>query len=375
MSDQWEILQARKATKLLKDVREDAFSVLFEPALCEFFIHPLDFFNGFDLIRISNHYSPPFMNFDYVSNGEQHYYLDGTDHAFQTLVRQGSVHITEDNVLAYIDMYFTYVYERGNSIVFIRDPQDTNFKGSDGMGVHFKALQKHQNLDVSWNEKRQIFVIKTPLLYQNKTHQGVVNVHQDGCIEVVKPLRVSFLDTPDIFEDIEYVHPKEDAILEQAYGLIEKTKTGKRLLDLMREKEIPVRVLGSCNYQAVATNLPMIYLFMPSAQYTADYHQALQLVGAMRDVEQILNAYPRPSHEEPEEVFYAVSHDKNLNLLLEICKMVEELDEQGIEDGVSAMRRIGIEDVYTGFKNNLSPEALLRVYETMMMKQGFLVKE
>ena len=373
MSDLWQILQARKATKLLKDVRDDNFPVLFEPSLCEFFTHPLEFFDGFDLIRISNHYSPPFMNFDYVSNGEQHYYLDGTDHAFQTLVRQGSVHITEDNVLAYIDFYFTYVYERGNSIVFIRDPQDTNFKGSDGMGVHFKALQQHKNLDVSWNADREIFVIKTPLLYQDKTHKGVVNVYPDGCIEVVKPLRVSFLDEPEMFEDVPLVHPKEEKILEQTRGLIEKTRTGKRLLDMMDENDVRVRVLGSCNYQAVATNKPEIFLFMPSAQYTADYHQALQLVGAMRDVEQILCAYPRPSWEEPEEVFFAVSYDKNLNLLCEICKMVEELDEQGIEEGTSAMRRIGIQAVYRGYKNGASPQEMLDIYIAMMEKQGFII--
>ena len=370
----WKQLDQVKANEFLSAVRQNDHSILFEPSLCEVFLHPLDFFDGYDLIRISNQYSPPFMIFDYVSNGDNHYYLDGSDHAFQTLVTQKSVRLTEDNVLDYIDMYFSYVYERGNSIVFIRDSQDTNFKGSDGMGNHFKAIQKMERVSVEWSDDENVFVIRTPLLYQDKTHEGIIHVAKNGRIDVLKPLEVSFLDAPVEHEGISMQHPKASEILRQARDLLVKTKTGKRLLDIADEKDVQIHIISSPNYQAITSNKPTIYLFMPAAQYTADYHQALQLGGALRDMEQVLGNFPRPSKDEQPEIYFAINYDKNLNLLCETCKIVEEFEELNMPEAVAAMRRLGIEDIYGGYKNNASPNEMLKIYERMMVKQGFILE-
>ena len=373
MNNQWKQLDQNDANAFLDAVRTPNHNILFDPSLCEVFLHPLDFFDGYDLLRISNTYSPPFALFDYVSNGDNHYYLDGSDHAFQTLCKQGSVRLTEDNVLDYIDLYFTYVYERGNSIVFIRDPQNTNFKGSDGMGNHFKAIQKHTSVRVEWSDDVDAFVIHAPLLYQDKTREGVIHVSKNGKIDVLAPLTVSFLDVPRGFEDVPINHPKADSIISQVRDLLVKTPTGKRLLDIADEKNIDIHLIGSPNYQAIVTNKPTIYLLMPAAQYTGDMHQALQLGGALRDMEQVLGGFPRPAKDEPPEVYFTINYDKNLNLLMEICKIVEEFEDINMPEAVSAMRRLGIESIYSGYKNEASPEDMLQIYIKMMTKQGFIL--
>ncbi len=370
MSSSWKQLQASDALTFLDAVRAQDHPLLFEPSLCDVFLHPLDFFDGYDLIRISNKYSPPFVLLDFMSNGENHYYLDGSDHAFQTVCKQGSVRLNAENVLQYIDFYFSYVYERGNSLVFIRDPQNTNFKGSDGMGVHFKAIQKHASVRVEWNEAEGVFVIRVPLLYQDKTREGVLHVDKaSGRINVLEPLSVRFLDAPQGYETLRYIHPHEASILEQTKTLLFKSGTGQRLIKIADEKDVVMRVLGSPNYQAFTSNKPMIYMLMPAAQHTADYHQALILAGALRDAEQILGNFPRPSFEEPPEIYFSINYDKNLNVLMEICKIVEELD---VPEALAAMRRIGIEDIYRGYKKGAEPDEMLQIYIAMMMKQGFI---
>ena len=368
MSSNWKQVKPDDAFQFLDAVRETDHSVLFEPSLCDVFLHPLDFFDGYDLLRISNTYAPPFVIMDYVSNGENHYYLDGSDHALQTLCTQGSVRLTEDNVLDYIDLYFSYVYERGNSIVFIRNPQNTNFKGSDGMGNHFKAIQKHTSVRVNWSDEDDAFVIHAPLLYQDKTREGVIHVAKNGRIDLIAPLKVSFLDAPRGVESIPIAHPKADDILRQMRDLLVKVPTGERLLKIADEKDVEIHVIGSPNYQAIATNKPTIYLFMPEAQFNADMHQALQLGGALRDMEQILGGYPRPSKDEDPQIFFAINYDKNLNLLMEICKIVEEFEEINIPEAVAAMRRIGIEDIYGGYKNNAEPDETHQIYIKMMKR-------
>ena len=372
MSTQWTQLDQNDANSFLDAVRVADHSILFEASLCDVFSHPLDFFDGYDLLRISNTYAPPFVILDFVSNGENHYYLDGSDHALQTLCTQGSVRLNEDNALDFIDFYFSYVYERGNSLVFIRDPQNTNFKGSDGMGNHFKAIQKHAAVRAEWSDDEDAFVIHAPLLYQDKTREGVIHVRKSGRIDVLEPLKVSFLDTPRGVEAVPLEHPKAEEIMPQVRDLLVKTPTGKRLLDIADDKNVSIHLIGSPNYQAITTNRPTIYLLMPSAQYTGDMHQALQLGGALRDMEQILGGFPRPSKDEPPEVFFAINYDKNLNLLMEICKIVEEFEELNMPEAVAAMRRIGIEDIYGGYKNNASPDQMLEIYVKMMTRQGFI---
>lgn len=374
MSNDWKSLSQKDALAFIDAVREPDNDILFDPALCAVFSHPLDFFDGYDLVRISNQYSPPFMLFDYVSNGENHYYLDGSDHAFQMLSAQGSVRLNADNVLHYIDMYFSYVYERGNSIVFIRDPRDMNFKGSDAMGSHFKAIEKHAGVTVEWNDADEVFIINSPLLYQEKTREGVIHVAKNGTIDVLAPLKVKFMDAPQAFDSIPLKHPKDDEILRQARDLLVKTKSGQRLIGMADKVGVEIRVCGSPNYQAVATNKPLLYLFLPAAQYNADYHQALQLAGVLRDAEQILGGFPRPSNDEDPAVFFAISYDKNLNLLMEICKIVGEFEALNMSEATNAMRRLGIEDIYSGYKNNASPEQMLQIYERMMIEQGFIIE-
>ncbi|MFK7839145.1 MAG: hypothetical protein AB8B83_02345 [Bdellovibrionales bacterium] len=373
MSSEWKQLPPQDALSFLDAVRVSDHSIFFEPSLCDVFLHPLDFFDGYDLVRISNMYAPPFAIMDFVSNGDNHYYLDGSDFALQTLCKQKSVRLNEDNVLDYIDLYFSYVYERGNSIVFIRNPQDTNFKGSDGMGNHFKAIQKHTSVRVEWNEEKGAFVINAPLLYQDKTREGIIYVSKTGQIDVISPLEVHFLDEPQEFETIPLKHSKDQEILRQARDLLVKAPSGKRLLDIADDMDVAIHIISSPNYQAFATNKPTIYLLMPDAQLTADMHQALQLAGALRDMEQILGGYPRPSRQEDDAVFFAINYDKNLNLLMEICKIVEEFEAINMAEAVTAMRRIGIEDIYGGYKNEASPDEMLQIYIRMMTKQGFIL--
>ena len=281
--------------------------------------------------------------------------------------------LTEDNVLDYIDLYFSYVYERGNSIVFIRDPQNMNFKGSDGIGVHFKAIEKHAQMSVKWSDDENAFIIKTPLLYQDETREGVIHVFKNGEIHVLAPLEVRFLDTLKEHDTIPLAHPLEKDILRQTRDLLGKTPSGERLLNIADEKNVSIRIIGSPNYQALTSNTPEIFLLIPAAQHSADMHQALQLGGALRDMEQIFGGFERPERGTDEAVFFSINYDKNLNILCEICKIVDEFEDLNMPEAIAAMRRLGIEDIYGGYKNAASPEQMLEIYIQMMTKQGFIL--
>lgn len=375
MTRPWTQLSDKDALEFLNAVREEDFRVFFEPSICEVFKHPLPFFHGYDLIRISNKYSPPFVLLDYISNGENHYYLDGSDAALQTICAQGSLSLDEENVLLYIDLYLSYVYERGNSLVYIDDPQRTGIRGSDAFAVHFQAIQQHQDAQVKWDAKTKNFEIQTPLLYQEKSTQSLVLVNKKGKIAIKEPIAVSFLEKPKSFDSISYIHPKEAGILEQCRTILAKTAAGKRLLDVAETCKIEIRVISSPNIQAVAYNKPYVHVFMPADQYTADYPVALALAGALNDVEQILRGYKRPSIDEDDEIYLAINYDKNLKLLVEICKIAEEFEQSNDLDAVIGLRRLGQQDLYAAYKQRASATALMRVYLATLVEQGFIREE
>ncbi|MGB0719846.1 MAG: hypothetical protein ACPGRX_05205 [Bdellovibrionales bacterium] len=370
MSWNWQKQDDDAALAFLNAVRDADNPVLFEPSVCEIYKHPLPFYDGYDLIRIVNRYSPPFPLFDYLSNGENHFYLDGSDAALQTICARGSVTLDAHNVLQYIDLYLSYVYERGNSLVYIRDPQDTGFKGSDAMGVHFQAIKQHRNVNVTWNVGESCYEITAPLLYQDKAVESLVQVNKAGRIRVVKPVRVDFLNTPENTDCAALAHPRAQAIVEQCVTMLDSVPTGKQLLQLIEDHDIGISVISAPNIQAFAVNKPMVYLLTPAAQQTADYYQALVLAGALHDAGQIVNGYKRPSIDEPDQLLFDIQYDKNLKLIIAVCRIVDEFLDINIHEPLNILRRLGLQEVYAGYRAGMTMRALFDVYIDGLVAQG-----
>ncbi len=354
MNRSWQKLSAQDALSFLDAVRSEDLRVLFEPSICEVYQHALPFYEGYDLVRIANKYSPPFVLLDYVSNGENHYYLDGSDHVMQTLCVQGSVSLSADTVFDYIDLYFSYVYERGNTVVLLPESADAK---------------------VSFDESTDVYAIRTVLLYQDERREVLIHVHRNGRIDLVEPAAISFLDAPKGFTEIEYAHPKAESILEQCKSLLAKSTTGARLLDVVETSKIEIEVIASPNIQARAYNKPMVHLYLPAAQHTADYHQALTLAGALNDIEQIMRGYKRPSIVEGDDVYLPANYDKNLKLLIEICKIVEELEDNNDADAVNALENLNLGNLYMAYKSGDNAPELMRVYLKILAELGYIREE
>lgn len=370
----WTQCNEDETLAFLNAVRIDDDAILFEPSVCEVHRHPLPFYDGYDLVRVVNKYSPPYMLMDYLSNGENHFYLDGSESALQTICARGSTSLDESNVLQYIDLYFSYVYERGNSLVYIRDPQNTGYKGADAMGLHFQAIGQLEAAKTQWSKADNAFVIHTPLLYQEKSVNAVIHVDKQGMIAVKKPIAVSFLKNSKSHDSIGLEHPKADSVLEQTKSLLSKTETGAYYLSEAAEKHIDIRVIGSPDIRAKATNKPMIYLFMPSAQYTADFDIALVLAGALHDALQISGGYKRPSIDEPADLAFDIHHDKNLKAFVGICKIVEEFETMNIAEAKSSLNRLGLQSIYAGYKHDVEGKELFDRYVESLIEQGQIIE-
>ena len=369
---QWAQLPPDEARQFIEAVASKDEPVIFDPSLSDVYKTPLGFYDGYFLYRIVSKHMLPYLLLDYLSNGEKHYYMDGSDQAFHNLNAQGAISLDTDNAIDYVDLYISYVYERGNSLAFISDPHDTQYKGSAAMDIHFKAIMHHQGSSVKFDHISQRFQIVAPLIYQDQTVQGHIEIEKTGAIHIVKPIAVSFLTKLQPALDISYRHPEEAKIIEQAHSLLTSAQRGLDLFKIVSEKPFGVRVLSSPNYQGFTTNNCIIYIVMPAAQRSADYLQALILSGCLRDAEQIATGHFHPHPSEKEELYSAVNYGKNLDMIMEMCKIVEEFESRSIPEPLHELRKMGLESLYSAYKNGLNDQAMMATYKDMLKRYGFI---
>lgn len=372
---EWIPLEQPDNLEFLDTVRDKNDPALSEPVLCDVYKLQLPFYDGYWLYRIVNSHMIPHLCMDFISNGTEHYYMDGSDTAFQTLNAKGALSLDQTNVVDYLDLYISYVYERGNSLEFIRNPHATTQKGAGAMEAHFNAIKYHQETSVTFDKQKNAFHITTPMIYQEDSVQTKTRVEKSGAIHISEPITVSFLTDPKADQKIHYRHNRETSLIDEAKTLMEQTDAGKELLDIMAETGAQVRVLTSPNYQTFTTNDKIIYILMPAIERSAKYLQMIALAFGIIDTYQIKNGWLRPAPDSEEVSWNAINYGKNLDIAVQTCKIIEELEQKNIKEAITAFQKMGLGRVYSGYKNDLSMEELLGVYLQSMDQYGFIKGE
>ncbi|MCK5285280.1 MAG: hypothetical protein KAJ86_06825 [Alphaproteobacteria bacterium] len=349
----WTQLTSQKAKEFIDQVASKEDATLFDLSACEVHTLPLSFYDGYSLYRIVNKNMIPHLTLDYLSNGENHYYMDGSENAFHNLNARNALNLDKNNVNAYMELYISYVYEHGNSFEFVHDQNER---------IEPKLTSIENNL----------YHISVPLLYQNAVVDSHIIVEQNGSIHIKKPTEVSFLVNLKPGKNIAYRHPLENKIIEESKALLFETKTGARLLEIAEKQMTQIRVLNSPNYHGFITNERICYIIMPAAEQTAKYLQAIILTGCLRDAEQIASRYIHPTQEAELDIYETVNFGKNLDMVTEMCKMVEELEDKGFPEGLAALSKLGMERVYKGYKNGQDNDTLMNTYIAALERHGIL---
>lgn len=347
----WITLSTEDAKAFIESVKSKGEKLLFEPSICDVYALPLDFYDGYSLYRIANKYTIPYAQLDFLSNGEDHYYLDGSEDAFHNLNARGAISLDRENAFHYLSLYISYVYERGNSMGFLGDFETST---------------------VIYNAASHVYEISTPLSYQDSVVQGEIEVSDGGLIHVKKPVDVSFLAAPKPKPARGFTHPYAEQIIERTKTLLSHTARGQELLNLLEKMKPNVKIISSPNYQGFCANTRSIYMFMPAEEQTAKYLQAIMMAGCIRDMEQILDGCTHPHPTKNEEVYGDVNLAKNLDMIIEMCKIVEELEDLNIAEGLHDFSKMGFGGVYHAYKTGSNDDALLDVYLTALKERNII---
>lgn len=341
----WKSLPPVQAIEFLKAVSNTEAAFLFQQNMCDVYETPMSFYDGYSLYRIVHKHMVPNLLIDFFSDGENHYRLDGSDSPFQTLNAQGALSINEHNVMRYLEFFISYVYERGNSFEFC--PYRDNDRDMQLLLIDIE---------------KELYEIEAHLMYQGALNKCKVIVYNTGAIEFKRPIEVSFLKNPSLKKGCGVFHPDEAKIIDQAKTILSTTKKGQKFIRILEENKIKIRVINSANYQGLTTPNNTIYITMPAIEQNAKYTQAIILGCHAREVDQNINGFKRPDPTIDREVYLNLNYGKNLDIIAEVCIMVEEYERANKVEVVDEICAMGLGPVYQGHKEGKSLEELTAIY-------------
>ncbi len=366
--NEWTKFSAEDTQKFISEVRSKDFPALFDCSHYELFKKPLGFYDGYSLYALSNQIMIPFYEMYYLSNGENHQYLDGTIFAFQALNNLEAIALREDNVEAYLAFYFSNIYDPACKINFITDPRKNAYSSARAMRHHFQAIQHHNARLVYYRDEERCFYVRAPLLYNGETVQGEIVVSRMGVITVKSPMEMRVLDNSIDDAVPSYLHPHEKQILEENRDILHESAEGRRLLGTVIEHNIKLRIVAGIPHCGFALNKQEVFIVVPAYQERGNEYQAIDMAIGIKECEQFIVGDIRPEQDKESDLFYKGHNEANLDTLLNLCIIAEECKNQGQDGFLKTFRKMGFGPIYSGYKDKIGIAALFERYLDIIYK-------
>ncbi|MBL4804214.1 MAG: hypothetical protein JKY71_05060 [Alphaproteobacteria bacterium] len=354
----WHELGTYETKKFMEDVTDEGFKELFEGPAYELWSRNLRFFDGYEHYLLCNKTMIPNFTLEYISNGENHYFLDGSEHPLELLINKGSFRLTIRNVMDYVQFHSDVTFYPYRKVKFIADPSKSPYSGASSMGHHFKTLKYHAKQEVHESEEDECFYITMPVIYNGDTVEGHVQVKKTGEISILEPINIPLMDGKTDHNPLDYDHPHEDELLAQNSAVLCQSAEGKRLWDTVKSYGGEIKVVSGVGSNAFAPSAAKGFIVAPEHLEFQSPYQVIGLAGVLRQMEHHLMDEKRPDPFEDINEVLERNVALNLDILLKICIIVDELNEAGDEEILRRFKKAGFEEFYGGYKNNISEEKL-----------------
>lgn len=178
-----------------------------------------------------------------------------------------------------------------------------------------------------------------------------------------KQLQGAFGEKGTNVNDIAYVHPHADAILQEARAVLHESETGRSLLKLSEIYKIPVNILRGKGDSGYAPQAKVVYIQIPGKVKTAEPKTILAIVKALREAEQDTIGMTAPDPAKDMLNYAAVMHAKNLDSIVFMCKVVQELTDSSHFSGLfDALENLGHSNVYKAYVKQSDKLGLAEAY-------------
>lgn len=119
---EWIRLNREQAQRVLRQLGSYKDAVVFSQEVTDVSWRALPFYDDYRLYRLINYATMPTFTMTYIGNGEIYIPLDGTANPIYTANEKAPLQLSVDNVLAYLEFFFSNVQGSEGDVFLIRDP-------------------------------------------------------------------------------------------------------------------------------------------------------------------------------------------------------------------------------------------------------------
>lgn len=155
-------------------------------------------------------------------------------------------------------------------------------------------------------------------------------------------------------------HENETAILDAATHLLERSETGKELLDFAKTHRISIHVLKNKSDFGVLPGESTVYISCPAGQRMPSSRAAIHLAGALREAMQNagVDGLAKPNlRTEPKRYGHTYGERKVDQLFWQTAVVYELAEVNGLSEIIDEFGGMGYLNVYEAYKADLNGRA------------------
>ncbi len=178
----WHRLDRDKTVSMINRVKSVGDFVLFSPQTSEAKALKLPFYESFLLYRLTNFSSLPTFSMDFLSDGENYFYMDGSDAPIMNINQKAGLNLTADTVIAYLNFYYCFVRLPEGEIILLKSPEEAAIIDlyDEERREDFSAIPTPLSIDAV--NGTGTFKVTAPVLYDGSPMEALITVTKDGVV-------------------------------------------------------------------------------------------------------------------------------------------------------------------------------------------------
>ena len=174
------------AAKILDQLNPLLDGSPFDPALARILSHKLPFYEGCDLVEVTDYDVNPPRRISFVykdSKKPEIFLLNGKNEPIYELNKKENVSLNQENIFLYARFFFNYVRGRFGRFLIVENVEEVDWKeepspaGKKALGKMIKPISIKSSLD---NE----FILSASIIFKNSLFESDIQVKSDGSVNL-----------------------------------------------------------------------------------------------------------------------------------------------------------------------------------------------
>ena len=179
---QWIRMNHEQADRVLGQLSGHKDAVVFSRDVTEVAWRGLAFYTNYHLCRLINYATMPVFTMLYLTDGKDYIQLDGTAHPIYTADEKDPLILSQENVIAYLEFFFSNVQGSEGDVFLIRDPAKMPFMESMSAAQRQSIMESFKPTSVSFDAEENVYKVSGTLHYGGSLLAATVAVAPDGKI-------------------------------------------------------------------------------------------------------------------------------------------------------------------------------------------------